>query len=958
MRWTYKLPLRVRSLFRQSVVDQALDEELRFHLEREIAAKIASGVPPEEARYAAMREFGGVEQVRQECRDMRSVNWIQDFLQDLRFGMRVLVKSPRFALVAILTLALGIGANTAIFSFVAGALMRSLPVSDPQNLLLLKWSAQGKSKHLSSSSYGDCPEERSASTSGGCSFSEPLFHEIQLQAIFSDLAAFSGGGSLALTGNGSASMVDSAQYVSGGYFQTLGVRPNSGRLISSADDTRSASPVAVLSYAYWKSAFSGSPSAVGKTIFLNRVPFTVIGVAEPRFDALSPGNQTQMWLPLSSQMRIDLPWDNRDSDSNFWWLVMVGRTKPGISRGRAQAAVNALFVNAAVHGAKPVFNAEDNPLVSVVPAQAGLTGFTNEIATPIYLLMLAVGAVLLITCANVAGLLLSRAAARQKEMAVRFALGARRGRIVRQLLTESLMLSITGGALGLMFAKWIMTMISAFVAASDGLAGAYALNPGLDARVLLFTAAVSIFTGILFGLAPALRGTRVDLTPALKEVAGNLSSGRSIGRWFSVGNALVVAQVVLTVVVLAGAGLLVRTLQNLRSVDPGFDTRNILTFNIDPTSAGYKRAEVDRFYHDLQNQLAVISGVTSVSYSWVPLLGRGLWTQGFALPGKPKDETNEADMLPVGLDFFHTMGIPLRQGREINASDFVVAAKDAEASAAQSERIAARVKTGAKGVAEQNNNETATLHPVPVIVNEALVRKYFPQTNPIGIRFGDHAATDAEPGASPGWEIVGVVGDAKYSNLRREIAPTIYAPFTGQGAYFSLRTAANASSFIPQVRSAVAQLDGNLPIDRVKTETQQIEAQLITERLIARLSSFFGVLALLLSCIGLYGLLAYEVARRTREIGIRMALGAHSGNVFRLVIGQALALTLAGAVIGIGAALGVTRFLNSLLYGVKAADPLTLTAVGFLLAAVALLACYIPARRAMKVDPMVALRYE
>jgi len=958
MRWTHKLSLRVRSLFGQSAVDQALDEELRFHLEREITAKIASGVPPEEARSAAMREFGGMEQIREECRDMRSVNWIQDFFQDLRFGMRVLVKSPRFTLVAILTLALGIGANTAIFSLVDGALMRALPVSDPQNLMLLKWTAHGKSKHLSTSSYGDCQENRDASTNGGCSFSEPLFHEIQSQAIFSDLAAFAGGGGLALTGNGSASIVDSAQYVSGGYFQTLGVRPSSGRLISSADDTQSAAPVALLSYAFWKSAFGASPSAVGKTIFLNRVPFTIIGIAEPRFDALSPGNQTQMWLPLSSQMRIELPWDNRDGNSNFWWLVMVGRTKPGISRGQAQAAVNALFVNAALHGAKPVFNVEDKPAVSLVPAQAGLTGFTAEIATPIYLLMMAVAVVLLITCANVAGLLLSRAAARQKEMAVRFALGARRGRILRQLLTESVMLSIAGGALGLLFAGWIMTMISAVVATEDGLAGAYALSPGLDARVLLFTAAVSIFTGILFGLAPALRGMRVDLTPALKEAVGNFPPGRPIGRWFSVGNALVVAQVVLTVVVLAGAGLLVRSLQNLRSVDPGFDTRNILTFNIDPTSAGYRRAEVDGFDQDLQNRLAAIPGVTSVSYSWVPLLGRGLWTTGFDLPGKPKDETNEADMLTVGLDFFHTVGIPLRQGREFNASDLAVAAKDAEAQAAQSERVAASVKTGTKGLAEQNNNEAANLQPVPVVVNEALIRKYFPQTNPIGIRFGASVATDADPGSSPGWQVVGVVGDAKYNNLRREIAPTIYAPFTGQGAYFSLRTAANPSSIIPQIRSIVAELDGNLPVDRIKTETQQIEAQLITERLIARLSTFFGLLALLLSCIGLYGLLAYEVARRTREIGIRIALGANSSSVLRLVVGQALALTLAGAAIGIGAALGVTRFLNSLLYGVKPADPLTFIAVAFVLAAVALLACYIPARRAMKVDPMVALRYE
>ncbi|HEV3255132.1 MAG TPA: ABC transporter permease [Candidatus Acidoferrales bacterium] len=940
-----------------------LDQDIRDHIAQETQDNIDRGMSPEEARYAALRKFGNVTRVQEETREVWSLVWLEDLLQDVSYGLRMLRKSPGFTAVAILTLALGIGANTAIFGFIDGALMRALPVSDPQNLVLLMWSAHGKATHLGTSSYGDCKSERGPAGSGGCSFSEPLFREIQSQGIFSQLAAFSGSEGLVLTGNGAASTVDTADYVSGGYFQTLGVRPESGRLIGSADDSLSASPVVVLSYAYWKSAFAGSPSAVGKTIFLNRVAFTIIGVAEPRFDALSPGNTIQMWLPLSTERQLlQVPWDNRDADHNYWRLVMVARTKPEIPRGQAQAAVNVLFSNETLHSAKPIFKPEDGPAVSLVPAETGLTGFTTEIATPIYLIMLAVGVVLLIACANVAGLLLSRAAARQKEMAVRFALGARRGRIVRQLLTESLLLSISGGALGLFLAKWIVAMINAFVAANEEISGAAALNSGLDARVLLFTAAVSILTGILFGLAPALRGMRVDLTPALKEAVGNLPSGRPLARplvrWFTMGNALVVAQVALTVVVLAGAGLLVRTLQNLRSVDPGFDTRNVLTFSVDPATAGYNRADVDRFYHDLQDRLAAIPGVSSVSYSWRPLLSGGLWTTGFHLSGKPEDETEVADMFPVGLDFFHTMGIPLRRGRELEAPDFLVAAKDAAARAAQEERVAASLKTGAKGMAEQNNKETANLPPVPVIVNEVLIRKYFPNANPIGIRFGNHVATDAEPDSNPGWEIVGVVADAKYNQLRREIEPTIYAPFTGQGASFSLRTAANPSSFTPQIRSVVAQLDPNLPVDRIRTETQQIESQLTVERLIARLSGFFGLLALLLSCIGLYGLLSYEVARRTREIGIRLALGAQTADVLRLIIKQGIVLALVGAAAGIGVALAVTRYLAGILYDVHANDPVTMIAVAMLLALVALAACYIPARRAMRVDPIVALRYE
>ena len=957
MRWRTKLQLRGKALFHRNVVDCEMEQELRFHLEQQIAANIAAGMPPEEARYAALREFGGVDQIREECRDMRSVNWIQDFVKDVRFGVRVLLKSPAFAAIAILTLALGIGANTAIFSLIDAALLRQLPVRDPESLLLLKWSARATPNHMDESSYGDCSETQTPAGATNCVFSEPFFREIESQPnLFSELTAFSGGGGLNLTGNGTATTIDSAEYISGSYFETLGVRPNSGRLISTADDSLSAAPVAVLSYSYWKSEFEGSPSAVGKTIYLNRIPITIVGVAEPRFDALSPGRMIQMWLPFSAQQRIDLPWNNRDADPNNFWLVMVGRLKPGVPLKQAQAQITGLFSNDVVHGAKPMLKPTDEPAVALISAESGLTGRTTEMATPMYILMMAVGVVLLIACANVAGLLLSRAAAREKEMAVRFALGARRGRIVRQLLTESLLLSITGGALGILFARWVIVMISAFVAASEE--GPASLNPEIDARVLLFTAGVSILTGILFGLAPAFRAMGTNLTPALKEAAGNLASGRPLARWFSLRNTLVVTQVALTVVVLTGAGLLVRSLQSLRNVDPGFDTRNILTFSVDPNSAGYERAEAVRFFQDLQTRLTGTPGVTSATYSVMPLLSGGLWTTGFHMVGQPKEETSEADMLTVGLNFFHTMGIPLRLGREFNSTDFQTAAKNAEVRDSQEARVAASIKTGAQALTGQNDKGAGELAPLPVMVNEAFLRKYFPRLNPIGIHFGDSPADADNPFANPGWVIVGVVGDARYESLRREVNPTIYAPFARQGATFSVRTAADPTRFVPQIRSIVAQMDANLPVNRIRTETQQIEAQILMERLIARLSSFFGLLALLLSCIGLYGLLAYEVARRTREIGIRMALGARSSDVLRLVIGQGLALAMVGAAIGIGAALGVTRFLASLLYGVKPADPVTFIGVALFLGAVALLACYIPARRATRVDPMVALRYE
>jgi predicted permease len=553
-------------------------------------------------------------------------------------------------------------------------------------------------------------------------------------------------------------------------------------------------------------------------------------------------------------------------------------------------------------------------------------------------------------------LLLSRASARQKEMAVRFALGASRGRIVRQLLTESVMLSTAGGALGILFATWCLAFIKTSVAANQE--GASSFRPEIDTRVFLFTAAVSIFSGILFGLAPAFRSLRVDLTPVLKEGSGGNArgAGRSTGK-FAAGNWLVVAQIALSIVVLAGAGLLVRTLQKLKNMDPGFDTRNVLTFSLDPTLIGYKSADSNRFYHQLQARVAAIPGVTSVSYSWRPLLGGGLWTSSFHLPGKPKDEQADTDMLPVGPEFFKTMRIAVLDGREFNPADFDRAQAAQVSLAAQREQAAARLKAGTKLAA--NATPPANVGPVPAIVNKTFVRKYFPKVNPIGQRFGvPEANAEAGDVQEPGWEIVGVVADAKYNNLRRGVEPTTYVPESGGMVSFALRTAAEPERFVPQVRAAVNEMDSNLPVFEIRTESQQIERQVFKERLIARLSGFFGALALLLACIGFYGLVSYEVARRTREIGIRTALGAERHDVLRLVLVQGMRLALVGAVVGVALALALTRYATTLLYGVGAADPVTFVAVTALLIGVTLMACYVPARRATRVDPVVALRYE
>jgi predicted permease len=448
---------------------------------------------------------------------------------------------------------------------------------------------------------------------------------------------------------------------------------------------------------------------------------------------------------------------------------------------------------------------------------------------------------------------------------------------------------------------------------------------GVDLRVLGFTVAVSLLTGILFGIAPTFRSARVDLTPALKEGEGSSgSSGHAGGKLLSIGNALVVAQVALAIVVLVGAGLLVRTFANLRSVDAGFDSHNILIFGIDPTLTGYKGPQVDSFYRDLQSRLSETPGVKAVSYSMMPLLSNGLMVTSFHWPGTPQDQDSEADTLGVGPNFFETLHIPFLTGRGFNASDFEVSAS--------------------------NGGATPTSAPTPVIVNHAFVEKYLGKEKPLGKRFGE-AGADANGPRSPGYEIIGVVRAAKYNSPRREIHAMMYTPQSAGGASFELRTAADPQAILPAIREVVAQVNTNLPLFDVKTESEQIDRLLFQERLVARLASFFGLLALVLACVGLYGLLSYEVSRRTREIGIRMAIGAQPGRVLKLVLRQGIVLAIAGAAVGIGAALGVTRYPTSMLYDVHANDPLTMIAVAVLLTLVALAACYIPARRATRVDP-------
>jgi predicted permease len=842
---------------------------------------------------------------------------LQTLWQDIRYGLRMLAKNPGFTAVAVATLALGIGANTAIFSLVNAVMLQAIPVQHPEQLVVPRWSAHTWPQNIGTSSFGDCSSQnrdKPGPNSGGCSLSYPMFKQIRAQKdLFSSVAAFAGPAELDLSGNGPASMAR-GELASGDYFQTLGVRAVLGRTLEPADEEPGAAPVAVLNYGYWQSAFGGSAAAIGKTIRLNSVTFTIVGVADPSFTRLTPGKTLDMWLPLTQLVPLGLRWGGRSLESRNWWLTLVGRLKPGMLPGQAEAAVSLLFRNEVLHGEKPPLKESDDPKISLVLAQRALSGFRANFGEALYLLMAAVGIILLIACANVAGLMLARATSREKEMAVRLALGAGRGRVIQQLLTESVMLSVAGAALGVLVAFWGATGLAEFLAANAYHPLQLDLHP--DARVLLFTIGVALLTGIGFGLAPAFRGTRIDVAPTLKENSGSISAGSHVGsRRFGLGSSLVVCQVALSMVVLIGAGLFLRTLEKVKSINPGFDTRNVLLFSVDPTLAGYKEENIQNVYDELTRRLVALPGVVSASYSSDALLDGGLWTSGFHIEGQPEKSYVDVQTLAAGPDFFETMRIPLVRGRTFQAPDM-------------------RAK-----------QEVA-------VVNEAFVHKFLEPRDAIGMHFG---ATGTD---EPQREIVGVVADTKYDDMRKADEPTAYIPLKNGQLTFALRTAGAPGALISAARKTVNDVDENLPVFGVRTQTQTIDRLLVNQRLVARLSSLFGLLGLLLACIGLYGLLSYEVARRTREIGIRAALGAQRRDVLRLVIRQGLVLIVVGLVAGVVAAYGATRFLQSLLFGVRATDPLTFAAVCGLLVIVGVLACYIPARRATRVDPMVALRYE
>src|SRR5437016_944686 len=907
--WLYTIPLRLRSLFRWAQADQELDDELREHLERKTEEYVAQGMTQEEAHRRARLDLGGIEQTKEKCRDARRVNWIQDFVQDLRFGTRTLRKSPGFTIVAVLTLALGIGANTAIFSILNAVLLRNLPVKNPKELVLLGTG-------------------RGQGSTGGVDdvlYSYRFYEELaKRNQVFSETSAMM---SVLFDGmhgrvEGSASLEPmNVQLVSGTYFSMLGVEPILGREFTKLDDEPlGAQAIAMISYSWWTRRFARDPAVIGKTIAIGPTLYSIVGVTAGNFSGTTVGESPDVWIPLSMQKQVSPGWNGLE---DRWWdsLYILARLKPGVSVTQAEAGINVLAKAIWRDFAGPVIPPHrqrniDEAWIPLTSAARGLSEL-REYSLPLRILMVVVALVLLIACANIANLLLARSANRQREIAVRTAVGAGRARVFRQLLTESLLLACLGGVLGLLFASWASRAILAWISAAGP--EPLPLNIAPDVRLLAFTFLISLVTALLFGTLPALRSTHVNLTDAFKSGRGAAALG--VRSRFS--SALIVSQVALSFVLLIGAGLFLRTLVNLTRVNRGFYEKEVVLFSIDPPALGYKLdSRIVNLYQQLEQRIAAEPGVRADSVS-LSTFNQGTWRTPVSVLGATPNAGDNPHVIhdAVGAGYFATMGITLLIGRTFGTQD-----------AATSPKVA--------------------------VINETMARIYFPGGSPIGRRFG----IESDSAHAADFEVIGVVKDAKYESLDERPQPGAYYLYSQVLKHFyydlEVRYSGDPHAIIPEVRSAAASVDPSLPLVYQGTLSEQVHRSVASQSLTARLSAFLGFLAVFLASIGIYGLMSYGVTQRTNEIGIRVALGAPRSRVFWMILRDGLLFASTGLALGVPIALAAGRLVSSMLFSIKPSDPATMVVAATLLVVLNVAAGYLPARRAMRVDPMVALRYE
>jgi predicted permease len=845
--------------------------------------------------------------------------FLEQMAQDIRYALRAMAANPLFTATAALSLALGIGANTAIFSFMDAILMRSLPVPHPEQLAILEWHAPRRPAVVRSINGSS----RRWGKTGASSPNFPYQAYELLRSnreLFSSLFAYTYARNFNVIAGSDAESIPGG-FVSGNFFSGLGVPPATGRLIGEENDRKGAPPTVTLGYAYWQRRFNGETGIIGKSILINNLPFTVEGVCAPDFFGVDPQISPAFFLPIHAiPLFASNPANEERSrffDNQFYWIEMMARRRPGVGPEQALAALRTQFRTFAAGTATKPKDWEVLPELTLEPGDGGLGTLRRQYSKPLYVLMTMVVLILAIACANLANLLLARAAARRREIAVRLSLGAGRWRIVRQMLTESVLLSVVGGVLGLFVAFAGIRMITWLIANGHE---DLTLHAALNWPVLGFTFALAVIAGMLFGLAPAIQSTQVNFTPALKESRGVGAAAPRRRFRPRMGHVLIVAQIAVSLLLVIGAGLFVRTLANLHSVDVGFNRENILLFTINGRQAGYRDAALARFYAGLIEKFREIPGVRSASASDLPLVARYMNDTSVKVPGRMAQPGDPfINVLSVDPAFLETMQIPVLLGRDLQPADLA--------------------------------------SPAVAVVNQKFASTFFDTQNPIGRQF-----SLARPG-SPMLQIVGLAKAAHYNSLQEADQPVIYLPYTQNsnglaGLYFELRTAGNPMGALTAVRRIVHNASRSVSIAEIGTQEQRIEQTISQERTFANLGSCFAVLALLIACVGLYGAMAYAVARRTGEIGIRMALGAQRPKIIWMVLREVLVLNAAGLAVGYGTARYTTHFVESFLYGMKANDPLAMAAAIAILLLAAIAAGYGPAWRASRIDPVAALRNE
>ncbi len=900
--------------------DHDLDDEIAHDLAADAEERVRSGTSREEAELASRRDFGNVSLLKEDVREIWIWPSLQRLSQDVRYGWRMLRSNLLFTSMAVVSLALGIGANTAIYSVMDAIMLRALPVKDAGELAILNW----RTKNIEPDVVRDHNGPNYPVPGGGVESPDFPWQVYELfrhrNNSFSTLFAYKDAGRLNLVVKGQAE-AGPVEFVSGNFFSGLGINPAAGRLLGDSDNLAGSSQVAVISFEYWRKRFNADPSAIGEIIKLNHIPFTIAGVAAPEFYGVSAGSAPLVYIPIFNRLALFNRGEEKAMfiDPHNYWVDIMGRLRPGVTLARAETELSGPFHHYVLASAANDKERTDLPALWIQEGGSGVDSLRRRFSKPLLVLMTMVALILAITCANIANLLLSRSAARRREMAVRLSLGASRLRVLRQLLTESLMLSLPGGILGLgvaavgiHFPLWLLS------GGGEGIP----LRVGIDYRILAFTLCIALATGIVFGIAPAIQATRVDITPALKETRA--SSPRRRGRFSGLSQLLVISQIALSLLLVLGATLFVRTLANLHSVEVGFNPEHLLTFSLDARQAGYEDAQLRTLYARLAEQFRALPGVRAATMADMPLVAHWTSRVGLYVPGIPKQKGRGGpgtSLVMVGPMFFETMQLSIALGRSINAHDV----------------------DGA---------------PLAAVVNQTFAKKYFPNQNPIGRQFGINSDV-------ANITIVGVAKNARYSSLKDEIPAVAYLAYfqnalKGQpgGAIFELRTAADPFTLAQTVRKAVHAAAPQVPITDMLTQTQIIDSTITQERTFADLCTAFAVLALVIAGVGLYGTMAYAVSRRTNEIGIRMALGAERRRIIAMVLREVLALAVAGLAIGLMTAWSTRSVIQSFLFGVKAADPVTVLWASGILFAALILAGYAPARRASRIEPLSALRHE